>query len=111
MPLPETLLHQMYCSLDNDGHIAIEPIVLKCGKHACRKCVIDSKIELIKCYGCNAQHEKKEVLDQKISSLAETLLLTFLNDLLEYVDQKLKKSSEAFNCTRINNIIKYLFSF
>jgi hypothetical protein len=108
MPLPETLLNQMKCCLENDGHIAIEPIVLKCGKNACKKCIVDSKEEIVKCYGCNGQHGKKEVVDQKISSLGETLLHTFLNDLLDYVDQKLEKSAEALKCIKNKQAVNVL---
>ena len=94
MSLSEILLNQMKCCLDKDGHIAIEPTILKCGKHACRKCITDSKKEFIKCYGCNGQHEKNKVLDQRTTILAETLLHTFLDDLLDYVDQKLEMASK-----------------
>ena len=41
MPIPEAILNQIKCCFLNDGHIAVEPIYVNCGAHACKKCVID----------------------------------------------------------------------
>ena len=42
MPIPGNILKQIKCCLYDDGHIVNEPVVLKCGANACKKCVSDS---------------------------------------------------------------------
>ena len=93
MPIPKSLLDQMKCCFLNDGHIAIEPITISCGANACKKCVIDSKEEVMKCFSCKENHKKSDLINLPISKLAESMVKTFLNDLFEYVETILEKCS------------------
>ena len=95
MPISENLLDQMKCSFHNNGHIAIEPITISCGANACKKCVIDSKEEIIKCFSCKENHKKEDLIKSPISKLAESMVQTFLNDLFEYVEAILEKSAAS----------------
>jgi hypothetical protein len=95
MPIPEAILNQMKCCLFNDGHIAIEPILVSCGSSVCRKCVDDSKEEAIKCFGCNEYHKKSDIIKGPLNKVAESLVQTFLNDLFEYVETTTQKCSES----------------
>ena len=97
MPIPEAILNQMKCGILNDGHIAIEPIQLSCGANGCKKCISSSKDDVIKCFACNGEHQKRDVINSPINKLGETMVHTFLNDLLEYVDNSLKKSSDLIS--------------
>jgi hypothetical protein len=40
--ISETLLNQIKCCSPTDGHITIEPILLKCGGNICKQCIIES---------------------------------------------------------------------
>ncbi len=59
MPLSENLLNKLKCSFHNNGHIAFEPILLKCENYGCRQCVIDSNDENIYCFNCKEVHKKR----------------------------------------------------
>ena len=52
MPIAESILNKLTCCFSTDGHIVIEPILFSiiCGGNACKKCVIDSEEEAIKCF-------------------------------------------------------------
>ena len=102
MPISENLLDQMKCSFHNNGHIAIEPILLKCENYGCKQCVVDSKDENIYCYNCKEIHKKKDLLNAPINKLAKTLIDSHLNDLFDYVDTNLTKASEAVNSNLYN---------
>ena len=93
MPIPEAILNQMKCCFLNDGHIAVEPIIVNCGANACQKCVIDSTEDIIKCFSCKENHTKKDIIKYPTNKLAESMVQTFLNDLFEYVDTILEKSA------------------
>jgi len=80
MPIPEAILNQMKCCFFNDGHIAIEPILASCGGNICKKCVIDSKEEAIKCFGCNESHKKGYIIKAPINKLAKSMVHLFSND-------------------------------
>ncbi len=59
--MPEDIFNQMKCCLCDDGHIVVEPVFLKCCFNACKKCITNSTVALIPCFGCNNTHEKKEL--------------------------------------------------
>jgi hypothetical protein len=94
MPLPEILLNQMRCCLSEDGHIIHEPIVLTCGANACKSCVSNSTVAILKCFGCNSTHEKKEFLNAPIIKLIESFILSVLPDLFQDLNAKLKFTSQ-----------------
>jgi hypothetical protein len=88
MPIPEPVLNQIKCCFFNDGHIAIEPIQLKCGATACKECVNEANEEKLDCNSCKDKHEKKDLTSIPINKVAETLVHSFLQDLLEYIQIK-----------------------
>jgi hypothetical protein len=104
MPIPEAILNQMKCCFFNDGHIAIEPILASCGGNICKKCVIDSKEEAIKCFGCNESHKKGDLLKAPINKLAESMVYSYLNDLFEYMELTLEKCSASVKGILVKNL-------
>ena len=54
MPIPEDLLDQIKCCLNEDGHIVHDPVLLKCGYNACKKCCSDPVVSTFKCLRCHA---------------------------------------------------------
>jgi hypothetical protein len=109
MPITEAILNQLKCCFSNDGHIAIEPILVSCGDNACKKCVVDSKEEAIKCFGCNENHKKSDLIKGPINKVAVSMVQTFLNDLFDYVETTLDKCSALVKGTLIKNkkLIKF----
>ena len=103
MPIPEAILNQMKCCFLKDDHIAIEPILASCGGNICKKCVIDSKEETIKCFGCNESHKKGDLLKAPINKLAESMVHSFLNDLFEYMELTLEKFSVSVKGILVKN--------
>ncbi len=91
MSIPEKILKSLKCCLSGDeSHIFHEPILLKCGGNACKKCVIDSTDLKIKCFGCNSEHAKKDLLDKPINKALESVIQFFLNDLFIDLNMKLE---------------------
>jgi hypothetical protein len=109
MPITEAILNQLKCCFSNDGHIAIEPILVSCGDNACKKCAVDSKEEAIKCFGCNENHKKSDLIKGPINKVAVSMVQTFLNDLFDYVETTLDKCSALVKGTLIKNkkLIKF----
>jgi hypothetical protein len=103
MPIREAILNQMKCCFNNDVHIAIEPITISCGANACKKCVDDSKEEVIKCFSCNKNHEKAELSKAPTSKLDELMVQIYLNDLFEYVLTITEKSFASVKGILIKN--------
>jgi hypothetical protein len=99
MPIPEALLNQIKCCLNEDGHIVHEPVLLKCGYNACRKCCSDPVVSteflpelfLIKCFSCHKSHDKNELLTSPNNKEPYLIVQTYLNDL--YQDLNLKVES------------------
>ena len=94
MPISETLLNQLKCCLSDDGHIIIDPVLLKCKGNSCKKCISDSKKEDIYCYKCINNHSKQDLLNASENAFAETYILENLSDLFKYVGNKWKFFSE-----------------
>jgi hypothetical protein len=93
MPIPENILKQIKCCLYDDGHIVNEPVLLKCGANACKKCVSDSIGGMIKCYFCNDQHEKNDLLNAPNNKMAEYGVQSFLDDLFKDLNNKLESTT------------------
>ena len=107
MPIPEYLLNQMRCCLYDDGHIVQGPVVLRCGFNACKKCIIDSTVSKIKCFGCNGEHEKNDLLTAPNSNCIESLIQSSLPDLFQDLRTKMKSTSELLKgLILISKIIK-----
>jgi hypothetical protein len=94
MPIPETLLNQMSCCLYDDGHFVHEPLVLKCGFNACKKCIIGSSVTRIKCFGCYGEHEKKDLLNSANNKFVESFIQSFLSDLFQDLRTKLQSTAD-----------------
>ena len=90
MPLPEAVINQFKCCAFNDGHITIEPVLVKCGANACKECLTTAKGEVINCYNCNGTHETKDSIDSPINKSSETIVQYFLNDFFEYSKETMK---------------------
>ena len=90
MPLKEAFLNQMKCCALNDGHIAIEPVLVKCGANVCKECIKTAKEEVINCYSCNGTHETKDSINSPINKLSELMIQDHLNDLIKYVKGSIK---------------------
>jgi hypothetical protein len=92
MPVPEILLNQIKCCLNNDGHILNEPILLNCGANACKQCVFDSTDLILRCLSCNSSHEKNDLLNEPINKIVESVIKLFSNDLIKYLNESLESS-------------------
>ncbi len=86
MVISDALLNQIKCCLSTDGHIVIEPVVLKCGGNACRECANSSPND---CFSCNHKHEKTELLNAPANKFASIFIKSSLHDLFEYIEVKL----------------------
>ena len=96
MSINDNLLKLMKCCLDEDEHIALDPVlVIECQNNACKRCIIDSKEENIYCYGCKNNHEKTNLLIAPSNKFVEEFIKCFSNDLFACVDEKLKASFES----------------
>lgn len=87
MPLPEVVLNQLKCCFFNDGHIAIQPLIVECGANTCKSCINEANEEKIHCYNCNKTHEKN--ISRPINNLSESMLQVYLKDLFKYVEETL----------------------
>jgi hypothetical protein len=92
MPIPENILKQIKCCLLDDDHIVNEPVVLKCGANACKKFVSNSIDGMIKCYFCNSQHEKNDLLNAPNNKIVEYVVQSFLDDLFKDLNNKLEST-------------------
>ena len=89
MPIPEYVLKQIKCCLnENENHVLVDPVLLKCGGNACKECVTD----YIKCLNCNQTHLKGDFIENKST---ESLIRFFMNDLSANVDEEIR-SMRAF---------------
>jgi hypothetical protein len=90
MVISDALLNQIKCCLSTDGHIVIEPVVLKCGGNACRECANSSPNTFsIDCFSCSHKHERTELLNAPANKFASIFIKSSLHDLFEYIEVKL----------------------
>jgi hypothetical protein len=87
MPIPKIILNQLKCCLFDDGHIVYEPIILRCGANACKKCIIDSYDTTLKCFGCKNNHEKIDFLNKPINKLVNSVIEVYSNDIIQYLSK------------------------
>ncbi len=76
--------------LNEDGHIVHEPVVLKCGYNACKKCCSDPVASTIKCFSCHNSHDKNELLNAPKNKASDFIIKLFLNDLYQDLNLKLE---------------------
>jgi hypothetical protein len=109
MPLNHIILDQLKCCLSNDGHIIIQPVLLKCGGNACQECFQNSDKLEIKCYCCNKNHLKKDLLDSPFNKIADLLVQTSLKDLFEYLEINMKSTIDSLKGFFYFNYFKRFF--
>ena len=92
MPIPEDVLNQIKCCLNEDGHIVHEPVVLNCGFNACKKCCSDPVVSSIKCFSCHNSHDEDELLNAPNNKEPYLIIQTYLNDLYQDLNLKLEST-------------------
>ena len=105
MPTPQEILSQIRCCLNDDGHIVHEPILLKCGANACKKCVNETAEKFVKCFSCEDRHEKSDVLNVQVNHKAESIIISSLGMLFHDLALKVESVSALikgnFNSIRL----------
>ena len=90
--IPEKILKNCFCSLEDNTHFLNEPLLLPCGHNACKNC-INTKDEL-KCNQCQTINTKNVNLQRNTTS--EDLIEMYAEDLLLKVEERFKTSFESF---------------
>ena len=90
--IPEKILKNCFCSLENNTHFLNEPLLLPCGHNACKNC-INTKNEL-KCNKCQTINTNNGNLTR--STTSEDLIEMYVEDLLLKVEERFKISFESF---------------
>ena len=85
--VPDYVLKDIKCCLNEDQHILLEPVLLKCGGNACKGCINDLNKTSVRCFKCNSTHDKNDFAENKSF---ESLIRFFLKDLSKNVDDELK---------------------
>ena len=83
MPIQEEVLNALKCCFLNDDHIAIEPILASCGAIGCKECITSSETEEIECNSCKGKHSAKDLKNIPVIKSNESLVKSFVNDLIE----------------------------
>ena len=89
MPISED---DFKCCFFNDGHIAVEPILVSCGAVGCKECIASSKTEEIDCYSCKGKHKINDLKNTPVIKPMENTVKSNINDLFEYAKGNLEKS-------------------
>jgi hypothetical protein len=105
MSIPEEVLKVMKCCLLNDGHIAIDPILVSCGATGCKQCLLRSNIEEIDCYSCKGKHRTKDLINTPVIKQNENLVKSYVSDLFEYVKVNLDKTASSLEGKIERNIL------
>jgi hypothetical protein len=91
MPIPEDILRGLKCCLSEDGHFIYEPITLKCGASACRKCINeDSNRNKTKCYNCMDLHDTQDYRNSAVNVMLTSVMNLFSNDLIQALEVELR---------------------
>ena len=80
MPITSAIKKQLKCCLVEDFHLAIEPILLKCGGNACKECISSSNETSFYCFNCDNVHEKIELKEAPINKIVESVMQYFLSE-------------------------------
>ena len=105
MPIAEEVLNEMKCCLFNDGHIAIEPILVSCGNTGFKQCLLNSNNEEIHCYSCKGKHRKQDLINIPVFKSFENLVKYYVSDLFEYVKVNLDKTASSLEGKIERNIL------
>ena len=95
MPLNQIIIDELRCCLDENEHIVLEPILLKCGRNGCKDCIKKSNESEIQCHYCKEKHSTKDLLDSSVNKIADVLVNSSLPDLFDYLEAKLKLAMSA----------------
>ena len=89
MPVPDFVLKQINCCLSgqDDSHVLIDPVILKCGGNACKVCVGGSS----KCLHCHIIHSNYDFTECK---LGESLIRCFIKDLSANLDEEIRSTKD-----------------
>jgi hypothetical protein len=87
MSLPDYVLKEIKCCLNEDQHILLDPVLLKCGGNACKECINDPSKTSVACFKCKSSHLKNDFTDCKV---AESLIRYVLKDLSKNLDDEIK---------------------
>ena len=90
MPLNSEILNKLKCCLNSDGHIAIEPVLLKCKGNACRNCIDNFDEIKGKCNYGNCKHKKNEALNAPVNEIVQLLIKQNLEELFDYLEPKIQ---------------------
>ena len=94
--IPEEIKKQIKCSLKSDNHIVHEPILLKCGFNACKKCILECIKPTIYCFSCKNKHVKKELNDAPVNKIIESIISLYLISLTKEINMNLASKEEIF---------------
>jgi hypothetical protein len=89
--VPDYILKDIKCCLNEDQHILLEPVLLKCGGNACKGCISDSSTASVKCLKCNTTHDKNDFIENKSF---ESVIRFFLKDLSNNLDDEIKSMKD-----------------
>ena len=88
MSLPDYILKQIKCCLsENDSHVLIDPVLLKCGGNACKECVKG----FIKCLNCKSTHFENDFTE---CQSAESLIRFVMEDLSANLDEEIRSTKD-----------------
>ena len=87
MSLPDYVLNEIKCCLNEEQHILLEAVLLKCGGNACKGCINDPRKASVVCFKCISSHLKTDFTDCKV---AESLIRYVLKDLSKKLDDEIK---------------------
>jgi hypothetical protein len=110
MPIPENILNQIKCCLNNNDHFINEPILLECGANACKKCVFDSTNSTLRCYSCNGSHERNDLLNAPINKMVVSVIELFSNDLIQNLNESLESSVACLKGLAFLFLLKSFFT-
>ena len=94
MSIHKEVLSELKCCFLNDGHIAIEPILVSCGAIGCKECICSVKEELIECSNCNGKHKTKEFENAPVIIAFENIVKFFVSDLIQFAKLNLEKTTD-----------------
>ena len=108
MSLPDYVLNEITCCLNDDQHILLEPVLLKCGGNACKECINDPNRSSVKCLKCHSIHLRNDFTDCKV---AESLIRYVLKDLSKNLDNEIQSMKDLLKGLLYSFIINFNLNF
>ena len=91
MSIPKEVLSELKCCFHNDGHIAIESILVSCDAIGCKEYIRTSKKEVIECFKCKGQHPTGTLKNFPVIKAFEEIFKLNASDSFEYSKVYLEK--------------------